>query len=180
MRYGTIEKKIYKWEVAGVFWIIVVGSLLHFLYEWSHRSVIMGMIAPVNESLWEHLKLGYWSLIMFMSIEYIFIGKYVENFFISKAIGILVLELFIVAVFYTYMSITQKPIMLIDIGSFIIGAVLCQIVSYNILKRNKFRKYDKLGIGILVLIGILFVLFTFYPPKLPMFKERKTGKYGID
>jgi len=178
MRY--IEKKIFNWEVVGVFWIIIVGALLHFAYEFSGNSSIVGMIAPVNESLWEHLKLGYWALVPFLVIEYFFIGKHVNGFFIGKALGILTLEIFIVVVFYSYMTITKEPVIFIDIGSFLVGAILCQLVSFNILKRKVFMNYDKLGIGILIFIGLIFILFTFYPPHLPMFKDRSTGKYGID
>lgn len=178
MRY--IEKKIFNWEVAGVFWIIIVGSMLHFIYEWSKDSPIVGMIAPVNESVWEHLKLGYWSLILFMLIEYIFIGKYVKGFFISKALGILVLEIFIVVVFYSYIQITKEPVLFIDIGSFVVGAVLCQLVSFKILKTKMFNKFDKIGIGILIVIGIILILFTFYPLRFHIFKDLSTGKYGID
>ena len=32
---------------------------------------------------------------------------------------------------------------------------------------------------IFVGLGLLFVLFTFYPPKLPLFKDGATGGYGI-
>ncbi|MDH5624342.1 MAG: DUF6512 family protein [Candidatus Bathyarchaeota archaeon] len=31
----------------------------------------------------------------------------------------------------------------------------------------------------LVLLGVAFVLFTFYPPHLPLFRDPVTGEYGI-
>ena len=31
----------------------------------------------------------------------------------------------------------------------------------------------------LAVLGILFVLFTFYPPQLPLFRDSITGGYGI-
>lgn len=178
MRY--IERKVLNWEVAGAFWIIIVGSLLHFVYEWSNDSVIVGMIGPVNESVWEHFKLGYWSLILFLIIEYFFIDKYVNGFFISKALGILTLEIFIVVVFYSYISITKEPILLIDIGSFVVGAILCQFVSFKILQKGIFNRFDKIGIILLTIIGIVLIVCTFYPPKWHIFRDLSTGKYGID
>lgn len=36
---------------------IIIGTLLHFVYEWSGNNFIVGLFAPVNESVWEHLKL---------------------------------------------------------------------------------------------------------------------------
>lgn len=178
MRY--IEKKIFNWEVAGIFWIIIIGSLLHFVYKWSNNSIIVGMIAPVNESVWEHMKLGYWSLILFIPLEYLFIGKYVRSFFIGKALGILTLEIFVVVVFYSYTSITKEPMAAIDIGSYVVGAILCQIVSFNILKSSRFGRFDNIGKIILITIGTILILFTFYTPKFDIFRDRGTGKYGID
>ena len=60
---------IRRWHIAGFFWIVIVGSLLHFTYEWSGKSTLVGYFSPVNESLWEHLKLGYFSLSFFILIE---------------------------------------------------------------------------------------------------------------
>jgi hypothetical protein len=31
----------------------------------------------------------------------------------------------------------------------------------------------------LILLGVAFVLFTFYPPQLAMFQDPITGEYGI-
>ena len=56
-------KKIKKWEIIGIFWVIMVGSLLHFTYDWSNKSLIVALFSSVNESVWEHLKLGYWALV---------------------------------------------------------------------------------------------------------------------
>ena len=38
---------------------ILAGVLLHFVYDWIPNAVT-ALIAPVNESLWEHTKLIYW------------------------------------------------------------------------------------------------------------------------
>ncbi|MEY8304250.1 DUF6512 family protein [Anaerosalibacter bizertensis] len=165
------DKKIFKWEVAGVFWIIIVGFLLHFVYEWSNSSPIVGIFSPINESVWEHLKLGYWSTILFMLIEYWFLRRYVSGFFLGKALGIITLELTILIIFYSYTAITKEPILWIDIGSYIVGAILCQLVSYRIFKKPISEKSEKLGLAILIIFGIILGLFTFYPPDLPIFKD---------
>lgn len=38
---------------------ILAGCVLHFLYEWQ-PSAITALFSPVNESLWEHVKLVFW------------------------------------------------------------------------------------------------------------------------
>ncbi|HVB45893.1 MAG TPA: DUF6512 family protein [Streptosporangiaceae bacterium] len=37
--------------------IVVAGTLLHFVYAWSGRTLAVGLLSPVNESVWEHTKL---------------------------------------------------------------------------------------------------------------------------
>lgn len=174
------KRKVFKWEMAGIAWIIVVGLLWHSLYEWSGKILIIGAIAPVNESIWEHLKLGYWALLSFSIIEYPKIRRYINGFFLSKALGLMTLESVIVIIIYTYTSITNENILWIDIALYIFAAILCQVVSYNVLKKNVTRKANTIGLVIFIIFGIMLVVFTFYPPHLPIFRDSITGGYGIE
>ena len=38
--------------------ISIVGTLLHFVYEWSNHNNIISLFAAVNESTWEHIKIA--------------------------------------------------------------------------------------------------------------------------
>ena len=49
------KKSILLWELAGIIFIVVLGSVLHFAFEWSGRWTPIAPIAAVNESVWEHL-----------------------------------------------------------------------------------------------------------------------------
>lgn len=175
------RKVIRNWEIFGVFWLIFIGSLLHFTYEWSNQSVIVGIFSAVNESVWEHLKLGFWSLIFFSIIEYLWLKKEVNNFFIAKGIGILALQLVIIITFYSYTFFTKKEILLVDIASYVVGAVVCQIISYKLLVYKKLKSpFRYLGLAILVTHALLLIIFTFNPPKLPLFQDQHTKEYGIN
>lgn len=46
------------WFIIGIPITFLLGSLAHFAYDWSGKSVIVGIFTPVNESIWEHLKLS--------------------------------------------------------------------------------------------------------------------------
>ncbi|MFP4662509.1 MAG: DUF6512 family protein [Halanaerobiales bacterium] len=165
------DKGVFNWEVAGFFWIIIVGSLLHFTYEWSGQNPIVGTISAVNESVWEHLKLGYWSLFFFMLIEYRYLIHRVESFFLAKLSGIIAMELFIVIFFYSYTAILGDTILWLDIGSYIVGAFLCQLISFVLINREVPGIINNLSLVFFIVLGVLFVIFTYYPPDLPIFKE---------
>ena len=51
------QKNWKKWELAGLFFAIATGNLLHFVYDWSGESLVAAVISGVNESTWEHMKL---------------------------------------------------------------------------------------------------------------------------
>lgn len=171
--------KIMRWEIAGFFWIVIVGSLLHFTYEWSGESPIVGAFSPVNESVWEHLKLGYFALLFFMIIEYFAIRKYTSSFFLGKLSGILFMEVFIVVFHYNYKSIFGKHIFILDIFAFIVGSIICQFISRLILTKNISTYINTLSFLLFIGIGIFLIYTTFYPFELPIFKDPSTGKYGI-
>ncbi|MBU0732263.1 hypothetical protein KKC88_05275 [Patescibacteria group bacterium] len=172
------KKYILKWEIAGAFFLIIVGSLLHFAYAWSGYNPFIGMISGVNESVWEHLKLGYWSLVFFILIEYWFIRKKTSNFCIAKAAGIFAMQLFIVGFFYAYTLFTEE-ILIIDIISYIIGCILCQFISYKILIANKLDNvWNVIGIIFLTFHAIILIAFTFNPPEKGIFLEHSSGRYG--
>ena len=42
-------------------WIaaLLAGCVLHFLYDW-FPGAATALVSPVNESLWEHVKLVFW------------------------------------------------------------------------------------------------------------------------
>jgi len=79
--YLFMDKKIQKFEIIGAIFSILVGSLLHFVYKWSGSHPLVAIIAAVNESTWEHLKLGFWPLLFWGILEYFIFGKQIRNFF---------------------------------------------------------------------------------------------------
>jgi hypothetical protein len=145
---------------------------------WQSGSV--GVFSAVNESVWEHLKLGFWPAVVFALIEFKYLKKSTNNFLFAKTIGIYLIPIIIMAVFYSYTAILGESILVIDILSFIIAVIVGQLVSYRLLT-GKTLPYnlDRVSLIALILLGIAFVIFTFYPPPLPMFQDPITGGYGI-
>ena len=172
------RKIIKKWELLGIGWIIIIGSLLHFTFDWSGNSNIVGLFSPVNESVWEHLKMSYWAVTSFMIVEYFFIKPYTKSFFLSKFLGILAMNLFIVIVFYSY-NLFMEESLIIDIISFMLGAVICQGIGIKIMNSKINPNLEKFGLIMYLIMGLIFVIFTFYPPHLSIFMDSNTNSYGI-
>ncbi len=176
----AVKKSILRWELGGIAFIIVLGSLLHFAFEWSGEATPVAWIAAVNESVWEHLKLGFWPALVYAAIEYSRFGKSANNFFFAKTLGIYLIPITIVVLYYVYTAIFGHGLLIVDIAIFVVAVIVCQLVSYKLLTASPLpEKLNRFALIALVVLGILFVLFTFYPPHLHLFKDPVTGGYGI-
>ncbi|MEJ2249814.1 MAG: DUF6512 family protein [Candidatus Lokiarchaeota archaeon] len=175
-----MKKKIFYWEISGMIFITLVGSFLHFLFQISGYFLPVGAISAVNESVWEHLKLGYWPLVFFGVIEYIYIRKETKNFFFAKLISALLIMVLIIVFFYGYTAILGEDNLFLDISIFVLSIVIAQLVSYKILTIPDFSKtLSYASIAGIVILGILFIIFTYFPPHFFLFQDSLTGMYGI-
>ena len=71
--------------IIGAVFTIITGTLLHFVYEWSGESLFVGIFSPINESVWEHLKLLFFPMSVWILIGYFIFGKN-ENYFKGKLV----------------------------------------------------------------------------------------------
>jgi hypothetical protein len=169
-----------RWELGGIIFIVVLGSLLHFAFEWSGNWPPLGAIAAVNESVWEHLKLGFWPALLYAALEYGRFGKSANNFPFAKTAGIYLIPVTIVVLYYAYTAILGHGLLVVDIAIFVVAVIIGQLVSYKLLMASALpARVNRFAPVALVILAILFVLFTFYPPQIPLFRDSVTGGYGI-
>ncbi len=174
-----MKNKLLFWQTAGFIFTSVMGTLLHFLYEWSNNSILIAPFSAVNESIFEHMKLLYFPLLIFSIIQYKFIGRYFENFWYAKLIGTTLGLLIIPTLFYTYTGAFGVMKDWFNITIFFIAAAITYYTETKILKSRKCSLPSAISLFILILIGIVFIVLTFSPPKLPLFIDPITKLYGI-
>jgi len=177
---AAIKRQIRKWELIGIAVIAGVGAVMHFAFEWSGELRAVAVFAAVNESVWEHLKLTYWPALLYAALEYRKIRGLSDNFITAKAAAIYVMPAAIISLFYAYTAITGSDNLIADITIFVVAIALGQLTSYKILTLSPLsRRLYILAIIGLVALGVLFTLFTFYPPRVPIFRDPVSGAYGI-
>ncbi len=151
--------------------ISIVGTLWHFIYEWTGENTIVGAVAPVNESVWEHLKLLFFPALFYFIIEYFLSKERYENLISAGVIGIFTGMLTIIAFFYTYKGILGFEVPALDVLSYFLGLGVMLYVKSRIL-RNKFfssKASKSLSLTITAVTAVLFVIWSFYPPTLGIF-----------
>jgi hypothetical protein len=176
----AMRRSALKWELFGIIFVFLLGAPLHFLFEWSGESKVVGLIAPVNESVWEHFKLGFWPMCLYAAIEYKFIRGHVNNLLTAKAVAVYIIPVVIGLVFYGYTAITGEEILIVDILIFLVAIAVGQLTSYKIMTLSRLPKYANIvSLILIILLASILMLFTFFPPHLPIFLDGNTGTYGI-
>ena len=84
-----MQKRLLRWELIGFAFTGAVGTLLHFVYEWTGGNPLIAAFCAVNESTWEHMKLLFVPFFLFTMVEFIVFAEPLRSFFAAKAASIL-------------------------------------------------------------------------------------------
>ena len=176
------QEKLLKTQVIIIVISIILGTILHFTYNLSGENNFIGSFSAVNESVWEHLKLAFFPMLILGIIEYFFVKNISNNYIEAKTIGIFLAISFIVIAFFTYTGILGVDILILDILIFIISIILGETISYKLMKRENESNNKTKVLASIILIFLLFsfIICTFNPPKVNLFRDPITKTYGID
>jgi len=171
-----------KWIMLGIPCLFVIGAVFHFLYNICGGFPIVGLIAPVNESVWEHLKMVVWPIIGWWTIYYLAnhdkqtIDK--NKWFTAALASLITAIMTIPLLFYFYTGAFGIESLLIDILILLLAVLFGQLMGLHVYKHSKGISANDV---IIIFVGIiaLFMLMTLCPPELPIFLDSSTGTYGI-
>lgn len=165
-------------STIGIFFLCF---LFHFIYEWL-PSTLTATFFPVNESIWEHMKLLFSAVIFYSIIDYIILQKFnikYNNFFTSLFVSALtIIPIYLVMFLPIYYKIGKN--MIITIGIMLIAIIISQAINYNILKLKDCDKINVVSLILIILSYIVFAYLTYYPIKNELFFDIMEEKYGIN
>lgn len=174
-----MRKNLFVWQVVGICFTAVIGSLLHFLYQWTD-FLPFALISAVNESTWEHMKLIFIPSLAFAFMQGFWIQKEFPCFWKVKSFGILIGTILIPILFYTLSGCFGRLSAIINISIFLVSVVIEYFIEYNLFNKFSCKKNSKwFLISILLIVLILFFTFTFFAPKIPLFLDPLTNTYGV-
>uniref|UniRef100_UPI004056DCB1 DUF6512 family protein n=1 Tax=Agathobacter sp. TaxID=2021311 RepID=UPI004056DCB1 len=154
--------------------VAVLGTLLHFAYEFSGKNPVVGLFAPINESTWEHLKLLFTPMLVLTLWDLLTAYRKSPRFLPARTVGIISGLLFIIAAFYTINGIIGSIIDWINIVIFLLSVLVVFWVEKKLYggKICCCPKYFNATFAIIVLIILilLFVVFTVSPPDIGLFR----------
>ena len=173
-----MKVSIKNFQIFSAIFVMILGTLLHFTYEWSGENLFIAAFSAVNESTWEHLKLLFYPMLLTTIIRYSYFIKTKHNFLCANTIGILTAVSFTTVFFYTYTGIIGTNFAFLDIGSFFIAVIFGEFVIYKLLLSNFSCNKNTAFIVLLVLL-LCFILFTYATPEIGLFRDPVSNEFGI-
>ncbi len=170
-----------KIKILAVIGIFILSFLSHFAYE-IFPNIIFSFIFPVNESIWEHMKILFTSTLLYGIIDYLLLKKYNikhNNFpfqlYFTSLIGI---PIYLVIYLPLYNLLGESPF--ISISLLLIVYIITQIVSYNILEEKELKILNIITIPVILLSYLGFIYLTYNPPHTYIFYDITEDKYSIN
>ena len=165
-----------RWIFVFVF-TVVLGSAMHFLYDWVPIPLV-GLFAPINESVWEHLKLLFWPFL----IGCVFLqgtAKDKQTFWGAVLAACLVMPLFLTGMYYLLNGGFMVESLPVDLALYGITILL----GFVLLSAWKDAAWAGKALGVLILVaglyGACLILFSIAAPDFPIFtppQGEKTAK----
>ena len=176
-----MQNRLSSWQIAGFLFTSVAGTLLHFLFDWTGGNPVAGLFSAVNESIWEHMKLLFYPMVLFALVEYRSWGKDISVFWCVKGKGILLGIVLIPVLYYTYSGILVVSADWFNITIFFLAAGIAFRWDTKAFQNDTpCRIPSRMAVGLLILLALIFTLLTFLPPEVPFFRDPVTGTYGFE
>ena len=174
-----MEKNIGRWQSIGFIFTGIFGTFLHFLFDLTDGNLGAALISAVNESIWEHLKLLFYPMVIFAFIEHRRWGKDIHHFWCVKLRGIMLGLILIPVLYYSYTGILGTGADWFNIAIFFLVAGVVYWRETKLLQQVGSGKCKPLiALGIIGLIAVVFTMLTFFPPGIPLFQDPLDGTYG--
>ncbi len=170
---------IKKIKIIGTLIAISLTFPLHFLYE-KIPNIITSIIAPVNESIFEHMKILFTAILLSGIIQKIYIKHKklnINNVCISNFLAAISSIFIFLIMFLPYYYLFGKNF-IITIIMMIISIILSEVIAYRIILKKDLKLENK-TIIFTIIIYCIFAYLTFNPPHINFFIDPLTNLYGI-
>ena len=168
-----------KLKILGTIIAFILTFILHNLYT-NIPNIITSIITPVNESIWEHMKLLFTSILISGVIQKLIV-KYkkldINNVCISNFTGAITSIIIFLIVYLPIYNLIGKDFT-ITIIIMLLSIIIAEYISYLIMNK-KDLKMENHAIIFTIIVYITFFILTIYPPHNNLFIDPTNNTYGI-
>lgn len=168
-------------KLIGIVGMFLLAFPFHFLFDW-YSNPFTSIFFPVNESIWEHMKLLFSTIFFYQILEYGILHYFkipVHNFFWTNFIsGITGVILYLILYLPIHYYLRESLLIHLIILFFVITVI--QMLSIKLLQKPAQALLNFFGIIGLISAYLLFAYFTYQPIHHHLFWDSQHEKYGIN
>lgn len=168
-------------KLIAILNIFIISFPAHFLYEFLPNPLI-AVFFPVNESIFEHMKIIFTSTLIYGLIDYLVIklndirvNNFLFQLFFTSFIAIPVF-----LVIYLPIRFIVGEYLILTLVLLFITYIISQIISYYILTYKSLPILNIIAIPLIIIVYSIFAILTFNPPENYFFYDTMTKSYGIE
>ncbi len=153
---------------------------IHFLYE-LFPSFLTSIFSPVNESIFEHIKMLFTSLLLGRTFIYFIRKKQnssTNNYILKSYLGIL-LNLFLFLLIYLPVYYLLGEILWLTLLIYLITILITESIMHKIFNQTWKRNLNLLGIALIIFTYFLFTYLSYNPIKIDFFYDPIHKNYGV-
>ena len=148
------------------------GTALHFLYTIS-PNLISALLAPVNESVWEHLKLLFWPVLgaaVVLSAR----APCRIRLWCGFLTALLAMPVFLLGMYYLLRRLGLSGLAL-DILLYYVTIFGGFWLAWRLQRAGRLQRHCGILLMLVILYGAGLILFTFAAPPLKLFTPPAAG-----
>lgn len=160
--------------------IFILAFISHFVYDFLQND-IFAIFFPVNESIWEHMKLLMTPYMIDALILYIAFKKLniVYHNLAFSSLFSACFSIFVYLLIYIPVYLLFGNNLIFDITLLYIVILVSQFIEFYLLKKET-SNYTNFSLVFIILIYIAFGYLTYHPFRNFMFYDFKNNKYGVN
>lgn len=169
-----------KLKVISFFIVFIISFLCHFMYEWI-PNFVTSIFFPVNESIWEHMKIFFTAILISGLIESFIIKKCKIqcNNHLFEVVLSSVISIPIYLIIYLPLYKIFGEVMFISIGLMVLVYVFLAFVQYKFLIYRDLKVNKYILISVVIMGYVILGYLTYNPIHSYLFFDIIKKKYGI-
>lgn len=181
MKKKKVSNKVILFILHGIGFVAVCfyGMIVHDAAR--AMPFFLGQVLfPANLCLWEQGKILLTGMSIWFILEYIIIGRKIKGFIFIHTIITAALPILMLMIYLSHSQIfgglsLEGAHIILAVGLILAGFIISVIMT---LSPKDYSIYTPYGIVAYAVIVLMYVLFTFLPPNLPMFYDEIHKAFG--
>ena len=149
--------------------VVCLGTSMHFVHHLSCFNHFMGYIFPIVETVWEHMKMIFYPMLLlgiYLSISRKDISQ-ISGPIIAGITGFPICQ----AAFYSYWIFTKTSILWVDMITYIVLMIGLIFGANQLNKNNNVRQLWPVCIFAAIAVAIIVGYLTYHPADMIFFEE---------